>query len=112
MSTILWALVPHTDTYAVRKTLEFLHQPFTTQKARGGHYADKHTIFWIIAADQEIPQISQAIHNASPPRTIPYHSHHGWHADSWLHPTTIDIQGAILAQWPNSLGITNMVVPC
>lgn len=109
MMMMIWALVPAHDAHAVRRALRQRGFAFTTQKARGGLWHTAHWIFWLIVPAKAAVDAEGIIRDASPPRTVHYHSPHGWHADAWLHPLTVDLQGAVVAAWAVAVPVAERV---
>lgn len=108
---MIWALVPAHDAHSVRRVLRQHGWAFTTQKARGGRWHAAHVMFWLMVPAEAVAEVEGLIREASPPRTVRYHSPHGWHADVWLHPTTVDLQGAVVATWAVTVPVSVRVYP-
>ncbi len=89
---MIWALVPAHDAHRVRRALRQHGWAFTTQTARGGRWHVGHRMLWLMVPADTVAEAERLIHDASPPRTVRYHSPHGWHADAWLHPNAVRLK--------------------
>lgn len=94
---LVW--VPRSDARSVRRALIQHGFAFTHHAVRSGRWDRPWTQFWLITAAESVPLLIDLLRRLSPPRTVRYHSPHGWHTDAWLHPTTVTLQGALCTTW-------------
>lgn len=94
---LVW--VPRADARRVRQALIQHDFAFTCHTVRSGHWDRPWVQFWLITAAESVPLLTALLRRLSPPRTVRYHSPHGWHTDAWLHPTTVTLQGALCTTW-------------
>lgn len=94
---LVW--VPRSDARQVRRALIQHGFAFTHHAVRSGHWDRPWTQFWLVTDTESVPLLIDLLRRLSPPRTVRYHSPHGWHTDAWLHPTTVTLQGALCTTW-------------
>ena len=96
----LTALIPHHDIAAVRRVLRQTAWDWTEQRVRGGRTGLRFWHLSLILPESDRYRAAALLRQTSPSRSVWYRPRHGWAIDSWLHPTPVTLQGAVIAGWP------------